>query len=384
MTTPERDEHDPTPRPRPRPNGDDRGYNYRVFDVADAPPVEDLVALSRGAWGADYDAIEKAYFLYDASYVRWLLPADGMSLGAWATAPDGTPAGSVLGVTRELYSRGRRFVACYGTMLSVAREHRGAGIGVGVMQRSFEAMKARGVDLYLGTFDADQAGRPVIIKAMERYDSDFRICESPPMTFWACMTELDQIDRYEPFQGVERAALLPGVREALRFHPTARDLRAPARRMPLAEVYREPRRDLSWVIGPGLSTPRMYGDHDPSESGTFAFEFGVGERCFIAYHNTTLVRVGRPPRRVGNVQLIHAGTASRVSVIRALRYVNAWLLDTGCIVTLCLDTGIVPKSSLIAAGFLPTPRKVRLFALGPRANVEALQPLALPYFSDVY
>ncbi len=381
MTPPERDHDDP----RPRLPGEERGYTYRAFRAEDAPRMRDLVAVARGAWDEDYNAVDKAYFLYDDAYIGWLLPDEGMALGAWATAPDGAPAALVLGVARELYSRGRRFEACYGTMLSVLREHRGAGLGVGVMQCSFDAMRARGIDLYIGTFDADQAGRPAITKAAVRYGADFRICESRPMTFWACMTDLGQIDRYEPFRGVERAALLPGLRGLLQFHPTARDLRAPARRVALAEVYREPPRDLSWAIGPGLSASRMYSDPcDPASAGTFVFDFGPRARCFVTYHVNTLARAGMPERRAGIVQLVHPGTAGRAEVVRALRYVNAWLLDAGCIFTMHLDGGSVPRSSLLAAGFIPTSREVCFTAMGRREAVEALQPLTPPYFSDVF
>lgn len=383
MNTPDEDKDNP--RPRPRRVGEERGYTYRAFRAEDAPPLHELMAVTRGAWDADYNAVNKAYFLYDARYIGWLLPGDGMALGAWATAPDGSPAALVLGVARELYSRGRRFETCYGTMLSVLREHRGAGLGIGVMQCTFDAMRARGMDLFIGTFDADQAGRPTITKAVVRYDPDYRISESRSMTFWACMTDLAQIDRYEPFRGAERAALLPGVRGLLRFHPTALDLRAPARRVALAEVYREPPRDLSWAIGPGLSTPKMYSDTcDPMASGTFVFDFSPRARCFITYNVNTLARLGMPERNAGIVQLVHTGTADRVQVIRALRYVNAWLLDMGCIFTMHLDVGVVPKTSLAAAGFVPTARHVCFTAMGRREAVEALHPLVPPYFSDVY
>lgn len=91
-----------------------------------------------------------------------------------------------------------------------------------------------------------------------------------------------------------------------------------------------------------------------------------------------------PERNAGIVQLVHTGTADRVQVIRALRYVNAWLLDMGCIFTMHLDVGVVPKTSLVAAGFVPTARRVCFTAMGRREAVEALQPLVPPYFSDVY
>ena len=48
--------------------------------------------------------------------------------------------------------------------------------------------------------------------ATQRYGKGLGCLESERLTVWACTRELDEVNRFERFQGISRAGLLPAGR----------------------------------------------------------------------------------------------------------------------------------------------------------------------------
>ena len=360
------------------------GYVYSIFDDTCRPPIEDLIALTDAAWGADYKQSNRAMFRYDSHYLNWLMP-DGHFFGVWVATEDGRPVGCLMHVERDLFCKGKWYRAFYGTLLSVLPDHRGRGLAERLMHRSFDwIFKERRADLEVGVFDIDQAGRPAITKAVQRYDPAYTILETRPMPIWACTADILEATRYEPLEGISRVAMWPGFRDLFAFRPSADEKGRALVPAPLADA-RDLEQRFTLGFGAGTSVAQMYPPATSDDSsGTVGFEFGSSQRCLISYHVLTLVKPGLPDGRLGMLQFVDPQGTSPANLVRALRTLSAALIARGCFTVIYLNAGTLPTHVLLRAMFLPTPRTLCFEFTGRREAVEPFRDLRPPFFVDMY
>lgn len=328
----------------------ERGIRYYRTDRLSKTLLRELIALTNEAWGHDY--AERAVHHFDESLLRWLVSTPG-SFSILAYDADHKLVGCELACRRTFFSGSERYPAYYVTMLTVARHARHQRIAQAILrQLSHVALIERGARLLFSTFDEHASGEPTVRRHAE--DAGLALNTTRPLHLWMATSSLRACHEYEAFRGVERLALLPGVRHAIEWRP--RKSRVLQRQVDPA--FLNPHRDFSCGFVPDAGFRRSY-DGASRNAQTIGFESLSGQRGYVVQRRLTLTRPDRGQRKLGQIECVDRGDLSEGALARALRTVAVNDAAAGCIATILVESPALSKLTLLRAGFAPAPRSVR-------------------------